>query len=411
MIFGPNFNAEDLDRRWIWLSCALLFLATIFLYDQTFQFGFVRYDDYRIIGEHPQLYCHGTILDRINHILFLDYPREEPLIFRDLSWLLDSVIFGYNRPFGYHFGNVLYHAITVVLAFLLFLRLTNFQAALLSSVMVTVLAVHVEPVAWIMGRKDILAALCGLLSVHLFLKFRSPNAGPRKNWSYFGSLLFASAAYLSKLNAVVLPGILFLCAMIDNREIIRAGLKANGLTTIVGRTLLQLIPFLLISMIVFLWYRSVLQDFGLLGRVLDYSSRDYWRLIFIVDPLIFLEYLKIIFAPEQLSAYYSSPSIFRDFSVSEISLAFSTIALTVAVVIILWRFSRVSSLLFMCFFVLMLPYGNWIHTGFWYANRYVYFSSMFLIAAVANLAIAVTASHRTKALKLAASLAIVLFMY
>ena len=410
MIFNPNFNEENLDRRWIWLTCAFLFLATIFLYDQTFQYGFVQYDDYKIIGGHPHLYFHGTIFDRINQILFLDYPREEPLIFRDLSWLLDSVIFGYYRPFGYHFGNVVYHAITVVLAFLLFLRLTNFRTALLSSVMVAVLAVNVEPVAWVMGRKDILSALCGFLSVHLFLNFRNPNAGRKKNWSYFVSLLFASAAYLSKLNAVVLPGLLFLCAMINNREIMRAGLKANGLTTIVGRTLLQLIPFLLISVIVFLWYRSVLQDFGLLGKALEYSSRDYWRLIFILDPLIFLEYLKIIFVPEQLSAYYTSLSLIRDFSVSEISLAFSIIALTGAAVILLWRFSRISCLLFLCFLVLMLPYGNWVHIGFWYANRYVYFSSMFLIAAVANLVISVTASHRAKALRLAASLAIVLFL-
>jgi len=215
---------------------------------------------------------------------------------------------------------------------------------------------------------------------------------------------------LSKLNAVVLPGILFLCAMIDNREIIRAGFKANGLTAIVGRTLLQLIPFFLISMIVFLWYRSVLQDYGLLGKVLEYSSRDYWRLIFILDPLIFLEYLKIIFVPEHLSAYYTSPSIFGEFSASEILLAFTIIALTGAAVILLWRFSRVSCLLFLCFLVLMLPYGNWVHSGFWYANRYVYFSSMFLIAAVANLVISVTASQRAMALKLAISLAIVLFL-
>ena len=145
---------QNINRRWIWLSCTFLFMATIILFDQTFQFDFTFFDDSKLIGGHSQLYSFGSVWDRINQILFLDYPREEPLIVRDLSWLLDSIVFGFKRPFGYHFGNVIYHAITVILAFLLFLRLTNFGNAVLTMVMVLVLAAHIEPVAWMMGRKE-----------------------------------------------------------------------------------------------------------------------------------------------------------------------------------------------------------------------------------------------------------------
>ncbi|MCP4002227.1 MAG: hypothetical protein GY727_15060, partial [Gammaproteobacteria bacterium] len=163
---------RDVEPRWIWLACALLFLAVILLFSVTFQFEFVLYDDFKLIIQHPQLYSHGTILDRISQIFFLDYPREEPLIVRDLSWLLDSLLFGFNRPFGFHFGNVVYHAITIILAFLVFLRLTNFGTAVLTMAIVLVLAAHVESVAWIMGRKDILSTMFACLSILLFLRFR-----------------------------------------------------------------------------------------------------------------------------------------------------------------------------------------------------------------------------------------------
>ena len=135
-------SVANSKRHLVLLCCLVLGAASFLLYGQTLKYDFSRYDDYKLIGEHPQLYSDGTLADRIRQILYRDIPREEPLIVRDLSWLVDSSLFGYNRPFGYHYGNVIYHSATLVLAFLLVLRLTNFKTALISALLLLVMAAH-----------------------------------------------------------------------------------------------------------------------------------------------------------------------------------------------------------------------------------------------------------------------------
>jgi len=402
----PKLEEWNLQRRSVVLACVILFFSSLLFYGQTFQYDFSWYDDYKIIGEHPQLYSDGTVVERAKQILYLDFPREEPLLVRDLSWLVDSIIFGFNRPFGYHYGNVIYHALTLVLAFLLVLRLTNAGTALVSALLFLVLAAHAEPVAWIMGRKDILSSMFALLSIILFLRFQDTDSGRSKYWLYLVSIVFAGAAFLSKLNSVVLPGVLFFCALINREEIVREGFRARNLARIIGKVLVQVLPFFILAVTVFIWYRSVLTEYGLLGNALEYSPEDYWKLLFIVNPLIFLEYLKIILIPWDLEAYYSAPSIFSDFSGAQIAQATLIVVLTLTTVVFLWRFSRVSCLFFLCFAVAMLPYGNWIHFGFWYANRYVYFSSFFLIAGLCTMAVELQTPGRARVIKLAAALSL-----
>lgn len=367
------------------LTCALIFLASVLLYSPTLQFDFARYDDHMIIGEHPQLYSDGTIFERVAQIVYLDYPREEPLIVRDLSWLVDSELFGYNRPFGYHYGNVVYHSITLVLAFLLILRLTGFGVALGSTMMLLVLAAHIEPVAWIMGRKDILSALFSMLCILLFLDFQETCSRNKRIWLYMAALFCAGAAYLSKVNAVILPGVLFCCALIANQHFLKSATGVKDYFRIMGKNLVQVLPFFLLGLAVFLWYRSILSDFGLLNRAMDYNFGEYSRLFLIVNPLVVIEYIKMVFLPWNLEAFYSQPSIFVDFSVFELMLAAAVFVFGSGFMVFLWFFSRRTCLLLLCFAIILLPYMNWIHQGFWYANRYVYFAAIFLLAATFNL--------------------------
>jgi hypothetical protein len=325
------------------------------------------------------------VSERVNQIVWKGFPREEPLIVRDLSWLADSVVFGFNRPFGYHFGNVIYHSMALVLAFLLLLRITNATTALTATLLLLVLAAHVEPVAWIMGRKDVLSALFSFLSIHFFLNYQASEHQRSKNLSYAASFIFAGAAFLSKINAVILPGILFLLALITQPTFIRDGFGTQNLLKMLGRKLAEVVPFLVLGLLAFIWYRSVIAEFGMLNRNLEYTTEEIRRLIFIVNPLIFLEYLKMVFFPWNLEAYYTAPSIFSKFSGWHVALALLVSALTILGTAFLWRRNRVTCLFVLCFLLALLPYANWVHFGFWYANRYVYFASFFLISATACL--------------------------
>jgi hypothetical protein len=395
-------NTEgNLDRHRVTLACLVLFLVSLFSYLPTTDYDFTRFDDYKIIGEHPQLYSNGSITERIVQIVHRDFPREEPLIVRDISWLVDSIIFGFERPFGYHFGNVVYHSIVVVLAFLLILKISTFSAAIIAAGIFSILASHAEPVAWIMGRKDILSAMFSLGSILLFLAFQDATDRKQKFWLFISSLAIAGLAYLSKLNSIVLPGLIFLFAIMNSKVI---GLNDSGLRLIltnVPRILLFVLPFFVLALVVFYSYQSNLAAFGLLDKRLEYAAADYWRLVLFVNPLILFEYLNIIFFPWELAAYYTEPSIHSGFPAWHKIGAITIIVVIPTLLFFLWRLNRIVCLLLLCFFVALLPYANWANFGFWYANRYIYLASLFLIAALGILFLDLIKSPRHIMLKFA----------
>ncbi|HUZ08068.1 MAG TPA: hypothetical protein VMV89_11340, partial [Candidatus Paceibacterota bacterium] len=89
------------------LTGLLLMLAAWAMYLPSARYGFVYYDDVRILRDHPELYGQKTLRADLHAIFLANFPREEPLLLRDVSWALDSRIFGFGNPFGYHLGNVL----------------------------------------------------------------------------------------------------------------------------------------------------------------------------------------------------------------------------------------------------------------------------------------------------------------
>jgi len=255
-----------------------------------------------------------------------------------------------------------------------------------------------------MGRKGILSSLFSLLSILLFLRFQDSHSRQTKVCLYLSALVFSAAALLSKMNSAILPGILFLCALFNREEMKQEGFRVQNLAKVMRSSMVQVLPFFVLALILFIWYQSMVADYGLFDKKYHYSLKDLTRLVLIVNPLIFIEYLKMVFIPWNLEAYYSTPSIFTEVSVGDLVQVVSIFSLSLATVVLMWRFNRTSCLLLLCFFVAMLPYGNWVNFGFWYANRYVYFSSIFLIAAFSNVVVALQARSGSRMVKLTAVL-------
>jgi len=88
-----------------------------------------------------------------------------------LSHMADCQFFGL-KPWGHHLTSVLLHAVNTVLVFLLLRRLTG---ALWRSVLVAALfglhPIHVESVAWVAERKDVLSCFFGLLSLLFYARY------------------------------------------------------------------------------------------------------------------------------------------------------------------------------------------------------------------------------------------------
>lgn len=163
--------------RRVWMMALLPAAFAMLLFVQTVRHPFF-YDDLAYVERHPVVRA-GEASPRV----FL-HPLSPvaPGLYRPvtvLSYVLDAKIGG-MKPWIFHAGNILLHAIASLLVF--FLARTLLQKdipALAASLLFAVHPVHTEAVAWVSGRSELLAAvfvlLSALFSVH-FLSFSSDES-------------------------------------------------------------------------------------------------------------------------------------------------------------------------------------------------------------------------------------------
>jgi hypothetical protein len=190
------------------LALAAVGVAAVALvaYRGTSRNGFVDYDDLAHIVADPVVTAPlGLDTVRAAFGLSHDVAYWQPIAV--LSLAVDHSLFG-KEPAAYHLENLGWHVATAIVVLLLLYRLTG---SLWRSAAVAVLfAVHpiaVEPVAWAVERRTLLAAFLGLLSFLAFSGWARHGAA----WRYGLSLLLFSLSLLSK--GLFLPGAAMLLAL------------------------------------------------------------------------------------------------------------------------------------------------------------------------------------------------------
>ncbi len=178
-----------------------LVLLAILAYFPAFCGGFV-WDDWILVTE--------PLIRRLDGVVSIWLAPSElkhehhywPVTYT--SFWLEHRLWGLH-PAGYHAVNIVLHALNSVLAWRLLVRL-EVPCAWFAAAVFAVHPVHVESVAWIIERKDLLSALFYLGAVHVWLRFTvAPGAG-----RYLLCLAFFALALLSKSIAVTLPAALLL---------------------------------------------------------------------------------------------------------------------------------------------------------------------------------------------------------
>ncbi len=386
------------DLRQTLLCAAALFAAAFALYSPSLDFGYVEYDDYRILQTQPKLFNEDSFSDSVVEI-FTDLPREEPLLLRDISWALDARIFGLGdtsieqdkkEAFGFHLGNVLLNAFNVALLFIFLLLATQaFRFSLISAAFWGVLVVHVEPVCWVMGRKDVLCTffMLGALIGHLcFLRSKSTK---HRRLFYLLAVLCTAGSLFSKMAALplfILLGLLtFFHGYLNGKQAADAPLDLLAHLEKLLWKLLPLIPYIILCFGVFVWYSGVLREFAVEHhtKILDrgpdpWAPEHIWTMTRIL-PIIMAMYLKYIFTPFEHPLAWDWPNASIPLTTTELVGSLLFAAAIVAVMVRL--FLRRKDLFFAAaaFFVLMIPYMNIMYIGIWIANRYAYLSSACLV--------------------------------
>ncbi|MGI9251172.1 MAG: tetratricopeptide repeat protein [Pseudohongiellaceae bacterium] len=207
----PNNNTAPnrilgIPREPLQLAALLLMVVASFL--PAFSAGFIWDDNVFIVNE-PQL----LTLDGLANIWFRPMLMEEfhywPVLYT--SFWLEQKLWGLDYPEGFHAVNILLHAVNTVLLWRLLLRMAIPGAWLIAAVF-AVHPVHVEAVAWIIARKDLLATFFYLLTALYWLRFQEQAKGRRNRKSrttlYLLILLLYTAGTLTKSVMLTLPVVL-----------------------------------------------------------------------------------------------------------------------------------------------------------------------------------------------------------
>ena len=175
------------------------------IFGQTVRHAFVNYDDSRVVYGHPQVARGLTAQGVVWAFTHRHFGNWVPLTC--LSHMFDCRIYGLN-PAGHHLTNVLLHAATVVLLFLVLRQMTGqLWPSALVAVLFAVHPLHVESVAWISERKDVLSALFFAITLGAYLNYvRHPSSVVR----YVALIVCFAMGLMTKPMLVTLPAVLLL---------------------------------------------------------------------------------------------------------------------------------------------------------------------------------------------------------
>ena len=186
------------------LTYLILIILTVAVFWQIPSFDFISLDDNIYITENTHIQS-GLTIENIIWSFKTTYANFwHPLTW--LSHMLDCQLFGLN-PGMHHFSALLLHILNTLLLFTVFNKMTGKQ--LQSAVVAILFAVHplhVESVAWISERKDILSTLFWLLTMYTYARYvEFPKTG-----RYLTVLLFYIMGLMAKPMLVTLPFVLLL---------------------------------------------------------------------------------------------------------------------------------------------------------------------------------------------------------
>jgi Flp pilus assembly protein TadD len=343
------------------LAGALL-VSTAVSYLPVLGAGFVNFDDYPYVLDNPMVNSGLSWKGAWAAFATFHAANWHPLTW--LSHAADVTLFGFN-PSGHHAVNLFLHALNVLVLFSVLCRLTG--ARYRSAVVAGLFALHplhVESVAWVSERKDLLCALFSLLSARSYLSRPADTGGkvplPALGW-------FAMAL-LSKPMAVTLP---FVFVLMDQWPQWRLDGVAVG-KVFREKGAMFLLSFLsCVVTIAAQWaFAAVIpaQSFPIYARVLNV-------------PAAYAKYLFQTVWPTRLGVFYPNPGV----TTPPVEIVLSAIVLSVATVVIVRQRRRFSWLAVGWFWFLgmLVPVIGIVQVGSQaMADRYTYLPlvGIFLIA-------------------------------
>jgi tetratricopeptide (TPR) repeat protein len=285
------------------MVCLFLALAVWAVFGQTLRYGFVNYDDNVYVYDNPAI-TQGYSLHGVAWIFTHVNGPDEWMPLTAISHMLDCQLYGLH-PGGHHLTNVLLHALTAILLFLVLRNMTGkFWPAAFVAAVFAIHPLRVESVAWVTERKDVLSGLFFMLTLWAYARFVGTAGGQRLKASvfYWLAVVFFALGLMSKPMLVTLP---FVLLLLDYWPLNRLSPGASGAPRSRFQAWLDLfvekIPFLLLSaaacVVTLLVQRNAIGSV----QAFDFPSR-------IENALVsYVAYLWQMLYPAGLAVFYPHP--------------------------------------------------------------------------------------------------------
>jgi tetratricopeptide (TPR) repeat protein len=186
------------------IICFLLIVVNLGVYWQVQAHDFIGYDDDKYVTDNPPV-RQGLSKESIIWAFGSFHASNwHPITW--LSHMLDVELFGMNAG-AHHLTNLLFHILNSLLLFIVFRKMTAqvWQSAIVA-LLFALHPVHVESVAWVAERKDVLSTFFWLLTIWSYTRFaRRPAMG-----RYLAVVGFFCLGLMAKPMVVTLPFVLLL---------------------------------------------------------------------------------------------------------------------------------------------------------------------------------------------------------
>lgn len=204
---NPLSNREGSTLGALAISAALL-LAVAWVFGQTTQHEFINLDDDVCVYENPQI-TRGLTKQGIRWAFTSRLVGNwDPITW--ISHMVDWQFYGSNAG-GHHRTNVLLHAATVLLLFLILRRMTgDLWPSALAAALFAIHPLRIESVAWITERKDVLSGLFFMLTLWAYTSYVQRRSWLTQCLAYAAMIGFFVLGLMSKPMLVTLPCVLLL---------------------------------------------------------------------------------------------------------------------------------------------------------------------------------------------------------
>ncbi|MDD5063179.1 MAG: tetratricopeptide repeat protein [Phycisphaerae bacterium] len=307
-------------KYWSIYICLVLTLITTVVFCQVRSYDFINYDDPVYI--YDNLHIQNGITPETIRWAFTTgyYANWYPLTW--LSHMLDWQLFG-AKAGGHHLTNLIFHIVNTLLLFIVLKQMTQklwpsaFVAALFA-----LHPLHVESVAWVAERKDVLSAFFWMLTMWAYLRYvKHPVTG-----RYLLTLLAFAMGLMAKPMLVTIP---FVLLLLDYWPLARVSLSSERQA--IYRLIREKVPFFVLSVISSVVTFFVQRSSGTVAELVRISLK-----IRIFNALVsYVEYIEKMIWPAHLAVFY--PHAGRNMPILNVIIS---AALLAAATILILRSSR-----------------------------------------------------------------------